>query len=220
MAQTVRIDFVSDVVCPWCVVGLRSLQMALDRLEGVVHADIHLQPFELNPDMAPEGENTTEHIQKKYGSSRERSDATRNALKEAGENLGFKFNYSSDSRIWNTFDAHRLLHWAESEGKALELKTALLKANFTDQRNVSDRAVLADVAASVGLDAARAKEILASQEYAQAVREDEMLWRSRGINAVPSVIINERWLIQGGQPPEVFEHALRQVVDGTATAAE
>ncbi|MFT3728949.1 MAG: DsbA family oxidoreductase [Terricaulis sp.] len=220
MAQTVRIDFVSDVVCPWCVVGLRALQTALDRLDGVVAADIHLQPFELNPDMAPEGENTAQHVQNKYGASHERSDATRNALREAGETLGFKFNYSPDSRIWNTFDAHRLLHWAESEGKAMALKTALLQANFTDQRNVSDHAVLADVAASVGLDAARANQILASDEFVDEVRADERLWRSRGINAVPSVIINQRWLIQGGQSPEVFEQALRQVADGTATEAE
>ena len=124
MAQTVRIDFVSDVVCPWCVVGLRSLQTALARLDGVVDADIHLQPFELNPDMAPEGENTTAHVQNKYGASRERSEATRNALKEAGEAFGFAFNYTPDSRIWNTFYAHRLLHWAEAEGKALALKEA------------------------------------------------------------------------------------------------
>jgi predicted DsbA family dithiol-disulfide isomerase len=220
MAQTVRIDFVSDVVCPWCVVGLRSLQTALERLDGVVDADIHLQPFELNPDMAPEGENTTAHVRNKYGASRERSEATRNALKEAGEAFGFKFNYTPDSRIWNTFDAHRLLHWAEAEGKALVLKEALLQANFTDQRNVSDHGVLAEVAGSVGLDAGKAAEILASDTFAEEVRADEYLWRSRGINAVPSVIINQQWLIQGGQPPEVFEQALRQVVNGTATAAE
>ena len=220
MAQNVRIDFVSDVVCPWCVVGLKSLQLALSRLDGVVAADIHLQPFELNPDMAPEGENTTEHVQKKYGSSRERSDAVRNALKEAGEALGFQFSYSPESRIWNTFDAHRLLHWAEAEGRALDLKAALLKANFTDQRDVSNHEVLADVAASVGLDRAQALQVLSSGAFAEDVRADENLWRSRGISAVPSIIINERWLIQGGQAPEVFESALRQVVNGTAQAAE
>lgn len=219
MAQTVRIDFVSDVVCPWCVVGLRALQIALGRLDGEVVADIHLQPFELNPDMAPEGENTTEHVQNKYGSSRERSEGVRDALREAGEALSFQFNYNPDSRIWNTFDAHRLLHWAGTLGKALDLKAALLKANFTDQRNVSDHAVLADVAGSVGLDTAKAEAILASGAFAQEVRADEHLWRSRGINAVPSVIINQRWLIQGGQPPDVFEKALRQVIAGTATEA-
>ena len=220
MAQSVRIDFISDVVCPWCVVGLRSLQTALDRLDGVVQADIHVQPFELNPDMAPEGENTTAHVQNKYGSSRERSEGVRDALKQAGEALGFQFNYNPDSRIWNTFDAHRLLHWAETQGKALELKSALLKANFTDQRNVSDHGVLAEVAGSVGLDAAKAADILASDMFAEEVRADEYLWRSRGINAVPSVIINQRWLIQGGQAPEVFEQTLRQVVNGTAAEAQ
>jgi predicted DsbA family dithiol-disulfide isomerase len=219
MTHIVRIDFVSDVVCPWCVVGLRSLEVALARLDGEVTADIHLQPFELNPDMAPEGENTTEHVQKKYGASSERSQGVRQALKQSGEALGFTFNYGPESRIWNTFDAHRLLHWAQATNKGLALKEALFKANFTDQRDVSDHTVLADMAAGVGLDRDRAEAILASDEFAEAVRADEELWRNRGIQAVPSLIINQRWLIQGAQSPEVFEQTLRQIVNGTAQAA-
>src|SRR5262245_48580589 len=117
MGQPLRIDFVSDVACPWCVVGLRSLLKAIDAVGDKAQVEIHFQPFELNPDMAPEGENTTEHVQKKYGSTPERSAAARNALKESGAALGFDFNYNSESRIWNTFDAHRLLHWAGLEGK-------------------------------------------------------------------------------------------------------
>src|SRR5262249_53517295 len=138
MAEKLRIDFVSDVACPWCVVGLRSLQQALANVGDAVEAEIHLQPFELNPAMALEGENAFEHVQKKYGASAERSAEARQAIKQAGESLGFTFNYSPDSRIWNTFDAHRLLHWAESEGRALPLKAALFKANFTDRRATSD----------------------------------------------------------------------------------
>jgi predicted DsbA family dithiol-disulfide isomerase len=219
MTQTLRIDFVSDVACPWCVVGLRSLQQALAAVGGEVKAEIRFQPFELNPDMAPEGENTAEHIQKKYGASPERSAASRQAIKDSGERLGFTFNYGPQSRIWNTFDAHRLLHWAGLEGKQLALKEALFKSNFTDQRPTNDPDALADAAAEAGLDAARARAILASDEFAAEVRAEEEHWRRNGIQAVPSVIFNERWLIQGGQPPHLFEQAIREIVAGTAREA-
>jgi predicted DsbA family dithiol-disulfide isomerase len=216
MGAPLRIDFVSDVACPWCVVGLRSLLKAIDTVGDKVDVQLHFQPFELNPDMAPEGENTTEHVQKKYGSTPERSAAARQALKDSGAALGFDFNYSPQSRIWNTFDAHRLLHWAGPEGKQLELKEALFKANFTDQKATSDHEVLAKAAESAGLDGKRAREILASGEFTREVRSEEMVWRNRGINAVPSIIFNQRWMIQGGQPPQVFEQAIRQIVEGTA----
>ncbi len=217
MAEKLRIDFISDVVCPWCVIGLRALAIALDRVGADV--EFHLQPFELNPDMAPEGENVTEHVARKYGSSAERSQGVRQAIKDHGAALGFTFNYSPESRIWNTFDAHRLLHWADLEGKGLPLKEALFAANFTEGRNVSDRSVLAEVAQSVGLDSARAQEILDSDAFAEEVRAQEAMWRQNGIQAVPSVLVNQRWLIQGGQPPEVFEDAIRRILNGTATAA-
>ena len=219
MATPLRIDFVSDVACPWCVIGLRSLMKALEAVGDDVEAEIHFQPFELNPDMAPEGENTTEHVIKKYGSNPERSAASRNAMKESGDALGFTFNYGPQSRIWNTFDAHRLLHWAGVEGRQLELKEALFKANFTDQLSTSDHEVLVGAAKAAGLDERRARQVLASGEFTDEVRREEMLWRNRGINAVPSVVFNERWMIQGGQPPHVFEQAIRQIVDGSATAA-
>ena len=219
MATPLRIDIVSDVACPWCVIGLRSLMKALDAVGDKVDVAIHFQPFELNPDMAPEGENTTEHVTRKYGSNRERSAASRNAMKESGDALGFTFNYGPQSRIWNTFDAHRLLHWAGLEGRQLELKEALFKSNFTDQLPTSDHDVLVGAAKAAGLDEARAREVLTSGEFSDQVRRDEMLWRNRGINAVPSVVFNERWMIQGGQPPHVFEQAIRQIVDGSATAA-
>jgi predicted DsbA family dithiol-disulfide isomerase len=216
MGAPLRIDFVSDVACPWCVVGLRSLLKAIDAVGDKVDVQIHFQPFELNPDMAPEGENTTEHVQKKYGSTPERSAAARQALKDNGAALGFDFNYSPQSRIWNTFDAHRLLHWAGIEGKQLELKEALFRVNFTEQQSTSDHEVLAKAAESAGLDGGRAREILKSGEFTKEVRSEEMVWRNRGISAVPSVIFNQRWMIQGGQPPQVFEQAIRQIVEGTA----
>ena len=217
MTTLLRIDFVSDVACPWCVVGLRSLLKALE--ETGASAEIHLQPFELNPDMGPEGENTAEHVAKKYGSSLERSNAARDVIKSHGSALGFTFNYGPESRIWNTFDAHRLLHWAELEGRGLALKEALFKLNFTDQRSTSDHAALIDAVRDAGLDVVRAEEILASGEFAAEVRQAEEFWRGNGINAVPSAIFNQRWLIQGGQPPEVFAKVIRDVISGKAKEA-
>jgi predicted DsbA family dithiol-disulfide isomerase len=218
MPIPLRIDFVSDVACPWCVIGLRSLTRALEAVGDEAAVDIHFQPFELNPDMPPEGQNTTEHVRQKYGSTPERSSAARDALKQSGEALGFQFNYSPDSRIWNTFDAHRLLHWAGIVGRQRELKEALFAANFTDQLSTSDPAVLVDAAVKAGLDGAEAREILSSGKYAEEVRSDEELWRNRGISAVPSIVFNQRWMIQGGQPPEVFEKAIRQILAQSAAA--
>ncbi|MEQ1780138.1 MAG: DsbA family oxidoreductase [Hyphomonadaceae bacterium] len=219
MAKPLRIDFVSDVACPWCVVGLRSLLQALDAVGDKVEAEIHFQPFELNPDMPPEGENTTEHVQKKYGADPARSAASRNAIRDSGAALGFKFNYDANSRIWNTFDAHRLLYWAGIGGKQLEMKEALFTANFTEQKSTSDHEVLIGAAKAAGLDEGAAREVLTSGAYTAEVRHEEEVWRNRGISAVPSVIFNQRWMIQGGQPPKVFEQAIRQIVEGTASEA-
>lgn len=205
-----KIDFVSDVVCPWCLVGLKSLEAAVAKLNGEVTADLHFQPFELNPQMAPEGQDIVEHIQEKYGPTADIG-RSQEALRERGAALGFRFDFQRRSRIYNTFDAHRLLHWAGNEGKQHALKNALFTAYFAEGRDVSNRDVLASVAASVGLDEQRAREILASDEFTQQVRERERFYTGLGIQAVPSVIINDRHLIQGGQPTEVFTQALRQL---------
>jgi predicted DsbA family dithiol-disulfide isomerase len=211
MSTPVKIDFVSDVSCPWCVIGLKSLETALKSLKGEVTVDLHFQPFELNPQMSAEGQDITEHIAQKYGSSP--ADIARNGenIRARGAELGFEFNMQKRGRIYNTFDAHRLLHWAEIEGKQEALKNALFSAYFTEGRNPSDHAVLLDVVQKVGLDAARASAILESNEFAAEVREREKYYADRGIRAVPSVIINDQHLIQGGQPAEVFESALRQL---------
>ena len=224
-----KIDFVSDVSCPWCAVGLASLQTALKRLDGVVQAELTFQPFELNPQMVPEGEDTTEHLAKKYGSTPEQAAAAKEAIRSRGAALGFTFNLDKRSRIYNTFDAHRLLHWAHLQGVApggvnfplqppqVALKQALLKAYFTDGENPSDHTVLLRVVGEVGLDVARAKAILDNNEYAAEVRAQEHFYTSQGIHSVPAVIINDRHLISGGQPPEVFERALRQIAATQAT---
>ncbi len=210
-AKPVKIDFVSDVVCPWCAVGLNSLEEALRSLDGEVAADIRFHPFELNPQMAPEGEDVGEHLARKYGSTPEQMAQNREAIRERGASVGFTFNMDKRARIYNTFDAHRLLHWAETQGKQRELKHALLGAYFTDGRDVSDRSVLAEVAGTVGLDAAETRRVLDEGRYAEEVREQERFYQAQGVRAVPSVIVNDRYLIQGGQPPEVFAQSLRRI---------
>ena len=210
----IRIDFVSDVSCPWCVIGLKSLEQALDKLDGTVQAEIHFQPFELNANMPAEGEDIGEHIARKYGSSPEQMAQSREAIRARGEQLGFTFAMDKRGRIYNTFDAHRLLHWAGLEGRQKALKMALFDAYFTQGQNLSSHEVLLAVAGKVGLDSVKAAEVLASDAYADEVRAQEQFYQQNGINSVPAVIINERHLISGGQPPEVFEQALRQIIAG------
>jgi predicted DsbA family dithiol-disulfide isomerase len=213
MPRDLKIDFVSDVSCPWCAIGLASLEEALRRLGGEVAPQLHFQPFELNPAMPPEGQDITEHLTQKYGSTAQQQAQSREAIRQRGAALGFEFRKEGRGRVYNTFDAHRLLHWAGLEGGThqVALKKALLKAYFTDGRSPADHDVLAEAAASAGLDAARAREILAGDEFAAEVRAQEDFYQGQGIHAVPAVIINDRHLIQGGQPPEVFEQALRQL---------
>jgi predicted DsbA family dithiol-disulfide isomerase len=215
MTQPLHIDFVSDVACPWCAVGLASLEQALQKLDGEVAVDLHFQPFELNPQMGPEGQDLTEHIAQKYGSTPEQQAKNRENIAQRGAAVGFQFRKEGRGRVWNTFDAHRLLYWAGEQGaqQQRDLKMALLKAYHGEARNVADPAVLAEVAASVGLDRKGAEEVLASGRYADEVRTQEQHFQSLGIHAVPSVIINNRHLIQGGQPPEMFEQALRQLAE-------
>jgi predicted DsbA family dithiol-disulfide isomerase len=211
MTAKLKIDFVSDVSCPWCVIGLRSLEQALERVGDAASADIHFQPFELNPHLPREGQDITEHLVQKYGSTPEQLRRNQEAIRDRGADLGFTFELGKRSRVYNTFDAHRLLHWAELEGRQRELKRALFAAYFTDGRNPSDRDVLVELAAQAGLDPVRAREVLESNSYADEVREREQFYGQQGISAVPSVIVNDKYLIQGGQPVEVFERALREI---------
>jgi predicted DsbA family dithiol-disulfide isomerase len=212
---TLKIDFVSDVACPWCAIGLLSLEQALERVAGELSVELHFQPFELNPAMAAEGEDAAEHLMRKYRVSAEQLAGTRAMLRQRGAELGFAFG--ERSRVWNTFDAHRLLHWAALEaGPAAQraLKHALLKAYHGDDLNPGAHEVLLQVAAELGLDVDRARQVLEHGEFADEVRERERFFQQAGINAVPAVIVNERHLIQGGQPVEVFERALREIAAG------
>jgi predicted DsbA family dithiol-disulfide isomerase len=200
-----RIDFVSDVACPWCAVGLASLEQALRRLQGEVEAELHFQPFELDPNLPAGGMDVAENQAR---------------IRDRGAELGFTFDFNARSRTWNTFDAHRLLHLADVEApeRQLPLKRALLVANFSEGRDISDHAVLVEVAAGVGLDAGRARTVLQGGEFADAVREAEKFFQGLGISSVPAVIIEKRHLVSGGQPPEVFERALREIAAGKTDA--
>jgi len=224
MTARLQIDFVSDVSCPWCAIGLGALERALARVAPDVQAELRFQPFELNPNMVPEGQDIEEHIREKYGSSPEQQAQMREMIRQRGEAVGFEFGIGLRKRIYNTFDAHRLLHWAELQGLAQQraLKKALLKAYFTEGENPSEHQLLLRVVGAVGLDVARAREILTGDEYAAETRSREKLYLDAGIHSVPAIIINNQHLISGGQPVEVFERALRQIAGAqpseTATA--
>ncbi|NCT83954.1 MAG: DsbA family oxidoreductase [Comamonadaceae bacterium] len=208
-----RIDFISDVVCPWCAIGLYSLEAAAARIQGLA-LELHFHPFELNPDLGPEGQDIEEHLAQKYGASPAQLAGSRQAIRERGAALGFTFSMEARSRIYNTRDAHRLLHWAGELGGDVQrtLKLALLKAYFTDGRNVSDAAVLLELATAAGLPEGDARELLAGDRYAAEVQAAERQVQAQGISSVPAIIVNQRHLIQGGQPVEVFEQALRQIM--------
>lgn len=209
-----RIDFVSDVACPWCAVGLNALERAIERIGDAIPIEMSFQPFELNPQLPPEGEDAAEHLARKYGLGAEQLAANRAHLRERGAAVGFAFG--DRPHVWNTFDGHRLLYWAGEVDPAKQraLKHALLRAYHGRAENPGARDVLLRLAGAAGLDAARAAAILDSDEYADAVRERERFWQERGIHSVPAIVIDERHLISGGQPPEVFEKAIRQIAAG------
>ena len=207
----VQIDIVSDVMCPWCIVGYRQLEQALGRLG--VGAYLRWHPFELNPAMPPEGQNLGEHIAEKYGSTPEQSAQNRRMLTDLGQSLGFTFNFDDDSRIVNTFAAHQLLGWAQTQGLQHPLKLALFEAHFTAGKDVSDPSVLADVAASVGLDPAKAAEMLASGDLAEETRAHQQFWTSRGISGVPSMVFDGKYLLTGAQGADTYVQMLRKVLD-------
>lgn len=211
-----RIDFISDVTCPWCAIGLVSLEEAIRRWGSPEPVELHVQPFELNPDMPPEGEDIADYVARKYGVTPPELHQRQALLHQRGADVGFRFG--GRTRVWNTFDAHRLLHWAAREGRAVELKRELLVAYHTRGENISAHATLARAAAEAGLDIERARAVLAGSIYADEVRQRIRRWQSLGIHAVPAVIIDERFIVKGGQPPEVFEEALREAAKARASA--
>lgn len=218
MNASVSIDFVSDVVCPWCALGATALEQAIENVAGEISVELTFKPFELNPDMPAEGENAVAHLMRKYGRSAEEVAAGKAMQIARGEAIGFKFDLDKRSHFYNTFDAHRLLLWALQEGRQVALKKALLRAYFTDGQNPNDRETLVRLAAQAGLDAASAREVLVSGAFAREVRELEVFYRERGINSVPALVLNGRHLVSGSQSVEYYEQMLRQMAQAPVEA--
>ncbi|WP_305987680.1 DsbA family oxidoreductase [Roseibium sp. MMSF_3544] len=214
MENVLQIDIVSDVVCPWCIVGFKQLEKAITQTG--VSAAVKWHPFELNPEMPAEGENLREHIMRKYGSTREQSQAARERLTEIGAGLGFEFRFTDDMRMANTYKAHQLLHWAAHEGKEHALKMALFAAYFQERKNLNDNGILADVAESVDLDRAEAEMVLEDGRFADQVRQEEQFWTQNGIHGVPAVIFDRQHLVTGAQGVDNYTAIIRQLVSGAA----
>jgi predicted DsbA family dithiol-disulfide isomerase len=216
-----KIDFVSDVSCPWCAIGLNALEQALAQVAPQIQATLHFQPFELNPQMPAAGQDTVEHLSQKYGIDAGQIAANAEAIRQRGASVGFRFGQGQRRRIYNTFDAHRLLHWAGTVGADQQraLKHALFKAYFTDGLSPADHGVLVQAALAAGLDGDAAQRILAGDDFSAEVRAAQQFYHQQGISSVPAIIINERHLISGGQPVALFERALRHIASEDAQGA-
>lgn len=216
--RTVKVDFVSDVVCPWCALGATALEQAIANLAGEINVELTYKPFELNPDMPAEGEHAVKHMVRKYGRTVEEVASRNEMIIARGKALGFRFDLEKRSHFYNTFDAHRLLLWATQEGRQVPLKKALLKAYFTDGQNPGDQETLVRLAGETGLPRDRAREVLAAGELADEVRELERFYTERGINSVPAMVLNDRQLVTGSQSVEHYETVLRQMAQEPAAA--
>jgi predicted DsbA family dithiol-disulfide isomerase len=215
-SKSIRIDIVSDVVCPWCVIGFKQLGQALEQLGDEVDADLHWHPFELNPQMPSEGQDLREHLAQKYGTTAAQSHAARERLTGIAKSLGVEFRFYDGMRVRNTFRAHQLLHWAGEQGRQTDLELALFDSYFSREEDVDDLDVLVAAAGRAGLDEELARAVVADGRYADAVREEQQFWLGKGINAVPSFILDGRYLIPGAQDPEVFVAALTRLVSEKA----
>ena len=211
MSEKIIIDIVSDVSCPWCIIGYKALEAAINKLDIEGGVELNWLPFELNPEMGPEGQNRNDYIRKKYGLTPEQGDANRQNLITRGAELGYAFNFTADGRVYNTFNAHRLIHWAKEEDLQTELKLALFDLFFQQEGNPSNDEDLLSCVSKVGLNTERAKEILNSNDYEEVVRKDLLFPRQNNINSVPAFIFNRKYLVSGGQPIEVFVNALTEL---------
>ncbi|NRD19796.1 DsbA family oxidoreductase [Winogradskyella eckloniae] len=212
MTDKLKIDIVSDVVCPWCTIGYKRLEKAINELGISDQIEIEWQPFELNPNMPADGQNVTEHIAEKYGATIEQQKASQQQMAEIGESLGFKFDYFDTMRIVNTFDAHVLLEYAKSKGKQTELKMTLTKAFFSERKDVSDRHILKQALLEVGLNATEALEKLDDEDARYHVRSLQNEWKNMGVNSVPTIVFNRKSAITGAQPVETFKQVLSELI--------
>lgn len=217
--KQLQIDIVSDVSCPWCIIGYKALDAALNEVATCINADITWHPFELNPQMPKEGQEINEHLGQKYGINQAQINQNREAIAQRGLSVGYEFGNRGGGRIYNTFDAHRLLHWAKLENKQTELKLALFDLYFKESGDPSNHEQLLNAASKVGLDSLKAKDILTTNDYAENVRKEQQYYHSMGISSVPAVIVNNKHLISGGQPTDVFVSALKQIANESSTEA-
>lgn len=211
--KELKIDVVSDVVCPWCAIGYKNLESALHRLDGEIGVNVQWHAYELNPDTPTGGNSHRQMLKDKYGMSDDQYDANHQRITDLGAKAGFEFNFRDGMRTSNTFDCHRLLLWAKDSGSQTDLKLALFQAYFTDSKDVNDHQVMLEAVAQVGLDVDAARAVLNSDQFAAEVRAEEQRYQQLGIQSVPTYIVNDQYAISGGQPPEVFEQALRQIAD-------
>ncbi|MEM7041761.1 MAG: DsbA family oxidoreductase [Pseudomonadota bacterium] len=209
--QPIRIDIVSDVVCPWCIIGYKQLERA--QAETGRPAVVYWHPFELNPDMPAQGENLIEHVAAKYGMTTEASRKARARLKALGDDLGFSFDYADDMRMVNSFRAHQLLHWAATKGLQHQLKMALFGAFFTDRRNIDNPTTLIEVAGEVGLPADEAKAVLDDARFAEKVRQHELFWTSHGVQGVPAMLFSGQHVLLGAQGVDGYRAMLERVAE-------
>jgi len=213
MADKLKIDIVSDVVCPWCTIGYKHLEKAIKDLGVEDKIDIEWQPFELNPNMPAEGQNVTEHITEKYGSTLEQQKESQQRMTDIGDALGFKFDYFKDMRMVNTFDAHVLLEYAKDFGKQTELKMTLTKAFFSDRKDVSKKEVLKEALLEVGLNADEALAKLDNEEARYQVRSIQNQWKNMGVNSVPTIVFNRKSAVTGAQPIDTFKQVLSELLN-------
>jgi predicted DsbA family dithiol-disulfide isomerase len=211
VGQALEVDIVSDVVCPWCIIGYKQLLKALAALPGQFDVTLRWHPFELNPRMPEEGQDLREHLAQKYGTTAGQSQAARARLSELGESLGFTFDYFDGMRMVNTFRAHQLLHWAAGQGRQTALKLALFEAFFSRREDVNDPGVLVAVADRAGLDGAQAGAVLSDARYASAVRQEEQQWLDREIHAVPTFLFQQQYIVPGAQEAEAFVRLLQKI---------
>lgn len=217
--NTVKIDIVSDIACPWCAIGFARLEKAIQQLQGEINFDVEWHPFELNPDSSSDGEPVAEMLSRKYGRTPEEIQSMQDNIQTIARDLGLNFDNLHQRDVRNTFNAHRLVKWAAEQSRATEMEKALFEAYFGHNAQIADVDVLADYAGRAGLDSAEARKVLLSDQYATDVRQDEARWQQAGIHSVPAFVINNQYLISGAQEPETLVEGLRNIANEAASAS-
>ena len=212
MKEKIKIDIVSDVVCPWCTIGYKRLEKAIVDLGIQDQVEIEWQPFELNPNMPAEGQNVQEHITEKYGATLDQQKESQKHMAKVGAELGFTFDYFDDMRMANTFDAHILLEYAKEFGKQTEFKMRLTKAFFSERKDVSKKDVFKEALLDVGLNAEEALARLDNEEARKEVRTKQNYWKNLGVNSVPTIVFNNKSAVTGAQPVDVFKQILSEAI--------